>query len=551
MPPKVVKPHSPRKNGGSSRFADPDMESPTRGKIAAGTNGHHNTNGGHQGNGSRRNSDANPPSTPDAVAPTEEELIIKQPRMQQQRRSTSPSPPPPESRLSSRPGSRAASQPASPRSYSSATRTRSAVVTLENFETSWKSGPLINSPRSLNVCAKYGIDPRELLYKPYEAFTLGGAAVSEAIARRRFEHSEGKRLQKLDLLRSERLELIEQERQMAQRGDQTPRSAQRSRTPTAGNEVSPARESARRLRDSQRSRLAQLEKEREQHAKQLAEELEVRTALAAVQKFSHDHEVKAGTAREHLDQVVETSKHAKRLLAINIADKRNQATRHELERAIKALDAQAKLLRVAQERGQRHEETLSEARHRASSATASARAHHEHHLLQHEQTATECEQRHADLMARRKLHGMRHDDYVADRHEHAEVLAARARKERLSTLTERELELESRLNERESATTHERAQSASTRRQKESAVRHAAQQHLAQARATRLRKQLDKQAQLNERVSHMLQDNLKLSEDRREIVLDRAEEVARVRRAREFERKQQLLSKHAAHGCVH
>lgn len=439
-------------------------------------------------------------------------------------------------------GSPRSSTPTSPRRPGTPRAT--VPITLENFETSWKTsgGAHINSPRSLAVCATYGITTEELLPKPFEAFKLAGAAVSDAIARRRYEHAEAKRLQKLALLRSERQELIE-------RPPSQNTSVKRSSTPNSSMS-SPARESARRNRESQAQRLAELEAQRATKAKELLEEVELRTALAAVQKFTHQEEVTAKQARDHLRHVEETSRNAKRILTQTISSRRESTTRHELERAIKSLDAQANLLRKAQERGLRHGEALLDARQRASSATTQAKKRHMQKVEHHAETAAQCEARVEELMAQRTDAGRQHDAMVANGHDRALQLAAEEKARRGQRLAEKSEQVESYINEVEAKTSAERERSASRRRERELSARSAAEERLAQKRGYLQKKTETIHRQFDDNLARTTEERLWSAEAKRQAAIDRAEEVARVRRAKEYERKQALLAKHAAHGCT-
>lgn len=86
------------------------------------------------------------------------------------------------------------------------------IVNLENFEayrTSIKT--VFNSPRSLAVCAEFGIHSTELLPRAPQDFL--GPNVPEAIAAMRYHHFESKRQEKLVLLRNARAEKICSEHQ--------------------------------------------------------------------------------------------------------------------------------------------------------------------------------------------------------------------------------------------------------------------------------------------------------------------------------------------------
>jgi hypothetical protein len=502
MPPSKIVKAAPRQQERASAFEDPDMESPSRDRGME-------------------------PQTPDAIPPRQTSDYGQA----QKRRSASPSPATPTRRCASaRSGS------------ASASRIR---VNLDNFEGSWKTAKPINSPRSLAVCAKYGIASGELVHKPLEQFMLGGGAVSEAVARRRFEHAEDKRQQKLALLRAERQALIEQEQDGS---GSMGRSSRRSRTPNGSIVASPARESARRLRESQQQRLSDLDQQRALRNREKMETLEVKTALAMAQKLSHEHDVKAHGAREHLRHVEETSANAKRLLANHVAERRDAATRHDLERAIRSLDAQSSQLRKAQARGEKHEEHLSEARQRAAANAANARAHHEKHVLQHDATAQECEMRIADLMLQRTSAGLAHDDKVREGHDRAQFLAAQEKARRAAKIDDEEAELEARLNGREMQTSERRMRTSSARRQREEEAKMTAAERAERQRQRLAQKQNAIHGAFDERKGQMHEDRIWNSELKRETVVDRAEEVARVRRAKEYERREYLISKQVAKG---
>lgn len=65
---------------------------------------------------------------------------------------------------------------------------------------------LINSPKSLEACRKEGIDPKELLHRPFKEFE--NSALRPEIAQMRYEYYENKRLELIKVIERERENII-------------------------------------------------------------------------------------------------------------------------------------------------------------------------------------------------------------------------------------------------------------------------------------------------------------------------------------------------------
>lgn len=86
------------------------------------------------------------------------------------------------------------------------------IVNLENFEeVAFPISTVFNSPRSLGVCAEYGVHATELLPRPPQEFLAPN--VPETIAAMRYHHYETRRQAKLQQLRAARLARIDEEHQ--------------------------------------------------------------------------------------------------------------------------------------------------------------------------------------------------------------------------------------------------------------------------------------------------------------------------------------------------
>jgi len=81
------------------------------------------------------------------------------------------------------------------------------LASMNNYLEQGK-GVLLDSPRSLEVCARNGIAVHSLYFKPFRAF-LKGAQGDRTVAKKRHQHWQSRRLEKLELLKSEREMLVQ------------------------------------------------------------------------------------------------------------------------------------------------------------------------------------------------------------------------------------------------------------------------------------------------------------------------------------------------------
>merc|ERR1719191_1100208 len=75
----------------------------------------------------------------------------------------------------------------------------------------------VTSPRSLKACAKEGVDPKDLIFRPMEEFAEPG--MEPRLVRLRFEFFDAKRRDLLTLVKRSRTQLVsKEERAMALTG---------------------------------------------------------------------------------------------------------------------------------------------------------------------------------------------------------------------------------------------------------------------------------------------------------------------------------------------
>eukprot|EP00741_Cyanophora_paradoxa_P003678 tig00000093_g3575.t1 len=121
-------------------------------------------------------------------------------------------------------------------------------ISLETFDDRNPNSVNITSPRSKEACLRQGIEPTELLYRPIESFAERGLA--PALQRRRYDHYEIRRQAKLQLVKQERLlimqEAEEQEAEEAREPEEEPLAlpAPPARAPPPAPAPAPAASSA-------------------------------------------------------------------------------------------------------------------------------------------------------------------------------------------------------------------------------------------------------------------------------------------------------------------
>mmetsp|Transcript_26716 Transcript_26716/g.61561 ORF Transcript_26716/g.61561 Transcript_26716/m.61561 type:complete len:524 (+) Transcript_26716:53-1624(+) len=106
-------------------------------------------------------------------------------------------------------------QDGSPSTHRSGRGTRRRIHrSLEGFDEYNIDQPILTSPRSVEACRRQGIEPEELVFRYLESFAEKD--LSETVQRMRWEHYEGRRREKLSLVRDDRMQLVEQDWQPGQ-----------------------------------------------------------------------------------------------------------------------------------------------------------------------------------------------------------------------------------------------------------------------------------------------------------------------------------------------
>ena len=81
------------------------------------------------------------------------------------------------------------------------------MISVENFKLEVENAPSINSPRSVEACHSLGLSPDELIKKRPSYFKRKGG--SAKLQQRRMERYEERRHEKIAMVKSARLEMIQ------------------------------------------------------------------------------------------------------------------------------------------------------------------------------------------------------------------------------------------------------------------------------------------------------------------------------------------------------
>ncbi len=79
-------------------------------------------------------------------------------------------------------------------------------ISIDNFDDHKQDHVQLLTPRSLEACARQGILPEELLYRPIQAFM--DKTIPETVVKLRFEHHDGWRKDRLSEVRAEYAKLL-------------------------------------------------------------------------------------------------------------------------------------------------------------------------------------------------------------------------------------------------------------------------------------------------------------------------------------------------------
>jgi hypothetical protein len=84
------------------------------------------------------------------------------------------------------------------------------IISLENFDIHARTKPILNSPRSIEACRRQGIEPEELVTKTLEQIRhiYKDSFNDRKSLEVKLEHYETRRKAKLELVRKERMEII-------------------------------------------------------------------------------------------------------------------------------------------------------------------------------------------------------------------------------------------------------------------------------------------------------------------------------------------------------
>lgn len=84
------------------------------------------------------------------------------------------------------------------------------IISLENFDERGRSRPILNSPRSMEACKRQGIDPSELITKTVEEIKriYKDGMNDKKSLEIKMQHYESRRKNKLEVVRKERNDII-------------------------------------------------------------------------------------------------------------------------------------------------------------------------------------------------------------------------------------------------------------------------------------------------------------------------------------------------------
>jgi hypothetical protein len=412
---------------------------------------------------------------------------------------------------------------------------------------------VLTSPRSLELCEKYGIDAAELVYRPEHAF--GGGGVTKAIAARRHERHEAKRQQKLTFLRDARATAIQQEAELAAALEEAGLD-ESAASPAAVRQLSPRSfvsnqsESAMRNRELQSANLEFVTLNREARAEAVTAKVSRATAAAEANRARHYSGVsERGTQR--WGSVQQTLRNAAALnMGRKLSAEEQQSARDNYTAALVdgvTMRRDEDTLRQASEREQR----IAHVGRRSTSASATRQAKADGNWARVQQETERCDYQKALGLDGRRIAGVQHNIVVMDA-----GLKSQARfEDRQSSVLGKVLTAEERAAEVRAELVAQTAldldRVARNNAERAGDVTHREQQTTARRKEAAARFVADNQGAFEARQSGRVEEKVWEQELVRERVTDHTEEVRRVKKAKDYERKSRIYGSIVAkHGAI-
>lgn len=396
----------------------------------------------------------------------------------------------------------------------------------------------VSSPISLEVCRRFGIDPSELVPRPVEAFQFSpsrpglSGELQEALMKRRHEHNEEKRRQKIAFLRNEREQLIQSG------GLQSPQSVPLSprsppRTPRAASRVS------QQNTDMQKTNYQLLMARRREWAALKTARLE--EALSKVnQNKAKQLGAVADVGARGFEQAMALKDHAARLSQSRQEELALKEEQKSFQRDLKCQNVDTERLGKSLERQESTRTRLRQAQDRCAEVTSKVHEQRAGHWDTVELEAQRCRERHDFSNMTKEQLAAAHFDQVKSVHDQARAMETAEQMEKRLKLEEKERQDNEVLYRQKLAEAVKLQEEAIKAESHEQEVRMQAQMHLIQTTLTKAGKAQQKHQRFGHSRNQKVSEEAWNAELKREAVEDHIDEVKRSRRSREYDRLQHM-----------